>query len=248
MTTAEIIGCIDLTSLEATDTEKRTASIASAVNMLAGEHGLSPAAICVFPPLVQSVRNTLIVSGISVASVCGGFPSGQTSIAVKCEEARYAISEGADEIDLVICRGKFLAGDHAFTHDEIAAVKSVCGDRLLKVILETGDLRTSENISIATNIAIAAGADFIKTATGKSPVGATPEAAAAICNAIKNNSRQVGIKISGGIATREIAEQYIGIAREILGPSVLRPSLFRLGASRLIHVLLAEKGIGDIHF
>ncbi len=242
MKAIEIIPFIDLTTLNATDGINAVNNITKqAVSLRA--LNLFPAAVCVYPTLVKQVRK-LLPNYISVASVTGGFPAGQTPLKIKVEETKIALDEGADEIDMVINRGRLIDGDVHYVFDEIAAVKEQCGKRLLKVIIESGELHTENLISTATKICIQAGADFVKTSTGKSSVGATPEAVKVICEEISNLNKikgvSTGIKISGGVATLEDANIYIQRVSDLLGASYLSPHLFRIGASRLFDQLVSQ--------
>ncbi len=242
MKAIEIIPFIDLTTLNATDGISAVNNITKqAVSLRA--LNLFPAAVCVYPTLVKQVRK-LLPNYISVASVTGGFPAGQTPLKIKVEETKIALDEGADEIDMVINRGRLIDGDVHYVFDEIAAVKEQCGKRLLKVIIESGELHTENLISTATKICIQAGADFVKTSTGKSSVGATPEAVKVICEEISNLNKikgvSTGIKISGGVATLEDANIYIQRVSDLLGASYLSPHLFRIGASRLFDQLVSQ--------
>lgn len=229
------LGLIDLTSLEGRDTAEDIRRLCEK----ALRYKVS--AVCVYPTLVRIAKKELEGSGIKVASVAGGFPSGKTSLDIKEQETKFALDEGADEIDMVIDRGKFLEREYQYTSDEIASLKSLCGKRALKVILETGELKTTESIARASGIAIKAGADFIKTSTGKIPVGATPEAVIAmlgeILSTFEKTGRRVGIKPSGGIPDAPTAALYFFLVREVLGQEWLTPSMFRFGASRLADAL-----------
>lgn len=224
----------DLTSLTQRDTET---SICELV-----DHALSgvdlPAAICVYPSLIESAALAIGSRGVAVAAVCGAFPSGQTYLEVKLLEVAMAIENGADEIDCVINIGAMIEGQNDAVEAEIRAIKEEIGDdALLKVILETGVLLDDQLIYDASLIAMQAGADFIKTSTGKVAVGATPEAVKVMCRAIKQyyelTDRQVGIKISGGIRTDEQAQEYYNIVSSELGEQWLTPSLLRFGRSSI---------------
>jgi deoxyribose-phosphate aldolase len=187
--------------------------------------------------MVRTAKSVLKNSPVKVASVVGGFPSGMTSTKIKVEEVKWAISEGADEIDMVISRGKFLEGEYNYVFDEIAEIKSACGKALMKIILETGELETLDNVRKASDIAIRAGADFIKTSTGKIKPAATLPATLVMLDAIrdhyKETEKKVGIKPAGGIKTAELAIPYLILARETLSNDWLTPRLFRFGASAL---------------
>lgn len=227
-----VLSCIDLTSLEGKDTDQ---SIATLCNK-AMETGV--AAVCVYPSLVKVAKNILNATSIKVASVAGAFPSGQLPLPLRLEEVKYALDEGADEIDMVISRREFLQGNYAFTSEEVAAVKAACGRATLKVILETGELETLENTALASRIAIEAGADFIKTSTGKITVNATLPHTYIMLKEIKmhydKTGKRIGMKPSGGIADGETAVKYLRLTEELLGKEWLQPNLFRFGASRLL--------------
>jgi deoxyribose-phosphate aldolase len=234
---ASIIGLLDLTTLEGTDNEKKVTDLCTKA-LHFGEMGFPvPAAVCVYPTLVRTAKSALNGSGIAVASVAGAFPSGQSPLSVRTAEVRYAIDEGADEIDMVISRGRFLAGDHDYLREEVSALREACSGAHLKVILETGELVSAENIRLAAELAISAGADFIKTSTGKVQPAATPEAMQVMLETIKNHfvgtGKRIGIKPAGGISTPEQAVLYYLLVKEILGDQWLNNTLFRIGASRL---------------
>jgi len=233
----QILSLIDLTSLEGTD------STASAVKLCRkalhyGELGLPlPAAVCLFSPFIRTARKELAGSGVKVATVAGGFPHGQIPLKAKMEEVTFAMDEGAEEIDIVFSRGVFLSGGYNQIADEIGAIREISNPLMLKVILETGELQTKENIALAADIAIRAGADFIKTSTGKIPVGATREAVQTMLTRIRVNmeesGKKTGIKPSGGISTPEDALSYYNLVAATLGEEWLNNNLFRIGASRL---------------
>ena len=207
------------------------------------------AAICVYPNFAAIVKNTLEVDGVNIACVSGGFPSSQTFIEVKVAETALAIAEGADEIDIVISIGKFLSGDYEGMCEEI---QEVCKERHLKVILETGALKSASNIKKASILSMYSGADFIKTSTGKQQPAATPEAAYVMCEAIKEYHQKTGIKIgfkpAGGINTVNDAIIYYTIVKELLGEEWLDNQLFRLGTSRLANLLLSDIKGEEIKF
>ena len=240
----DILSFIDLTTLEGSDTIEKVSNLCTKAFTIADTDKDIPtvAAVCVYPPFVKQCKCELQGKGISVASVAGAFPSGQSPIHLKIEEVKYAVKEGADEIDMVISRGKFLEGEHKRVYDEIAAIKGACNDAHLKVILETGELQTAENIRIASEIAIMAGADFIKTSTGKVQPAATELAAVVMCDTIldyyKLTGTRIGFKPAGGIADTEAAVRYYNIVHSILGNEWLNKKLFRIGASRLVDKLL----------
>lgn len=210
------------------------------------------AAICVYPNFADIVKNTLQVDGINIACVSGGFPSSQTFIEVKVAETALAIADGADEIDIVISIGKFLSGDYETMCEEIQELKEVCKERHLKVILETGALKTASNIKKASILSMYSGADFIKTSTGKQQPAATPEAAYVMCEAIKEyyqkTNNKIGFKPAGGINTVNDAIIYYTIVKEILGEEWLNNRLFRLGTSRLANLLLSDIKGEEIKF
>lgn len=240
------LGCMDLTTLNSTDTQKRVISFAEKVNgfkVRFPDYPL-PAAICVYPNWGATVKEHLSVNGVNVAVVAGGFPHSQTFMQVKLQECAMAVEQGADEVDIVLSLNKFLHGDAAGAAEEIAAIKGVIGEAKLKVILETGALGGVENIARASVLAMEAGADFIKTSTGKMEPAATPVAAAVMCNCIKEywkkTGRKVGFKPAGGISTAKDAIVYLAIVDTILGKEWLCPQLFRIGASRLANNLLSE--------
>lgn len=229
---------IDLTTLEGKDTDERVKDLCEKAIKT------GTAAVCVYPSLVAIAKYELKDSGKKVASVAGGFPSGQLPMNLRLAEAQYAIEQGADEIDMVISRGKFLEGKLEFIFEEVASFKEVCKSVTLKVILETGELETLDNIRIASDIAIRAGADFIKTSTGKMSVNATLPSICVMLQAIKDyydaTGKKVGIKPSGGISDGNTAAKYLRLTETIVGKQWLHPSLFRFGASRLVDNLVAE--------
>lgn len=229
---------IDLTSLEGKDTN---ASIQLLVQKAMDK---KVAAICVYPSLVKVAKTESGNSPIYIASVAGAFPSGQLPLHLRLEEAKYAIEQGADEIDMVISRGKFLEGDYTFVFNEIFEFKKICGNKKLKAILETGELGSLDNVRLASDIAIQAGADFIKTSTGKINVNATLPAVCVMLHAIKSHydstGKKVGIKPSGGISDGQSAVMYLRLTESILGNEWIQPDLFRFGASRLLDNLLNE--------
>lgn len=232
------LSLIDLTTLEGKDDNKRI------VELCKKAIDSGTAAVCVYPTLVKTARQALNETRQKVASVAGAFPSGQLPLKLRLEEAKFALEEGADEIDMVISRGKFLDGEYNFVYDEIAAFKNICGQKTLKVILETGELDSPDNIRIASDIALHAGADFIKTSTGKISVNATLSSVCVMLEAIKDfyttSGKKCGIKPSGGISDGNTAVKYLRMTENILGKEWLIPDLFRFGASRLVDNLLAE--------
>lgn len=241
-----LLHCIDLTSLRTEDTEEDILKLTENVNRFADEYGdlENVAALCVYPSLVHIIDDSLEADEVKIAAVSGGFPHSQTFIEVKIAETALSIQEGADEIDIVIPVGKFLSGDYEGMCDEIQEIKSVCNDKTLKVILETGALRSAENIKKAAILSLYAGADFIKTSTGKQEPAATPEAAYVMCRTLKEyydeTGRKVGFKAAGGINTVKDAILYYTLVKEILGEEWLTNELFRIGTSRLANLLLSE--------
>jgi len=246
----KIPGFIDLTTLEGSDTDQRVIRICHQARFSAVNSALQDAAaVCVYPSLARTASTMLQGSGIRVASVAGAFPSGQTGLHVKLEEIRYAIGEGADEIDTVISRGKLIEGRQAEVFDEISAMKETCGRVHLKVILETGELNSVELIRRASELAILAGADFIKTSTGKIPIGATIPAFMIMLDTIREylekTGKAIGIKPAGGIRTPEQAVTYARLLTGVLGGQWLQRDFFRIGASSLADEILkitAHKG------
>ena len=238
-----LFNCIDLTTLKCTDSEESVMKFTERVNDFVDAYPdlKNVAAICVYPNMAEIVNDTLEADDVKIACVSGGFPSSQTFIEVKVAETAMALHTGADEIDIVIPVGKFLSNDYEGMCDEIEELKEVCGEKHLKVILETGALGSASNIK---NLSMYSGADFIKTSTGKEPVSATPEAAFVMCKAIKEyfleTGRKVGFKPAGGINTVKDALVYYTIVKEVLGKEWLNNELFRLGTSRLANLLLSE--------
>ena len=241
----QILNCIDLTTLKCTDTEESVLKFTEKVNDLTDSYPDIPtiAAVCVYPNMAEIVSDTLEADGVNIACVSGGFPSSQTFMEVKVAETAMALHCGADEIDIVMPVGKFLSGDYEGVCDEISELKDICGDKKLKVILETGVLMTAENIKKAALICMYSGADFIKTSTGKEAISATPDAALVMCEAIreyyKETGRKVGFKAAGGINTVKKALAYYTIVKEILGEEWLNKDLFRIGAASLADNLIA---------
>ena len=237
---------IDLTTLEAKDTPGKVKQLCTkAMFPHSSLPGIpSVAAVCVYANLVRVAKEALKGSNVKVAAVATAFPSGMSSRKVKLEETKWAVNEGADEIDMVISRGHFLSGEYNFVFDEIAAVKEACGQAHLKVILETGELSTLDNVRRASDIAMYAGADFIKTSTGKIQPAATLPVTLVMFEAIRDYYYETGIKIgmkpAGGIATAKLAIQYLVVLRETLGNDWLTPDLFRFGASSLANDLLMQ--------
>ncbi len=240
------IRMIDLTTLEGKDTPGRIRSLcAKGMHPQPGDPTIPHvAAICVYPALVAEAREALGSSGVHVASVATGFPSGQTFLDIKLAETRQAVEAGADEIDMVIDRGAFLAGDYLTVFEEIVAVKEACGETHLKVILETGELETYDNVRRASILAMSAGADFIKTSTGKVTPAATLPVTLVMLEAIRDfergPGRAVGMKPAGGIRVAKEAIQYLVVLYETLGPRWMTPERFRFGASSLLNDLLMQ--------
>jgi len=240
------IRMIDLTTLEGADTPGKVAALASkAVRPAPSDASIpSVAAICVYPNLVATAKQRVAGSGVKVASVATAFPSGQSPTRVKVEEVREAVELGADEIDMVIDRGAFLSGRYAKVFDEIVQVKEACGEAHMKVILEVGELGTYDNVRRASLLAMAAGADFIKTSTGKLPAAATLPVTLVMLEAIRDvhdeTGRKVGMKPAGGIRVSKQAVQYLVQLHETLGPEWLTPDLYRLGASSLLNDVLMQ--------
>lgn len=241
-----LFNCIDLTTLKTEDSEESVLKFTERVNDFEDQYPdlKNVAAICVYPNFAKIVSQSLEVEEVGIACVSGGFPSSQTFTEVKVAETALALADGATEIDIVIPVGKFLSGDYEGMCDEIEEIKSVCGDRHLKVILETGSLKSAENIMKASILAMYSGADFIKTSTGKQEPAATPEAAYVMCQAIKayyeKTGRKIGLKPAGGINSVNDALIYYTIVKEVLGEEWLNNELFRIGTSRLANLLLSE--------
>lgn len=241
-----LFNCIDLTTLKTTDSVESVMKFTERVNDFAEKYVDLPnvAAICVYPNMAKIVHDTCEVESVKLACVAGGFPSSQTFVEVKTVETGLAIHDGADEIDIVISVSEFLSGDYETMCDEIEEIKAVCGEKHLKVILETGALGSMENVKKASILAMYSGADFIKTSTGKLEPAATPEAAYVMCQAIKEyhkkTGRKIGFKPAGGINTVTDALNYYTIVKEVLGEEWLNNELFRLGTSRLANLLLSE--------
>lgn len=245
-----LLGTVELTTLTVTDSQESVMRFTENVNRWSNEYPELPAlaTICVYPNFAGIVHDTLEVEGTKVACVSGGFPSSQTFLEVKTIETALAIKDGAEEIDMVLSVGTFFSGDYETCADEITEMKAICGDVPLKVILETGELKTAYNIKKASILAMYAGADFIKTSTGKVAVAATPEAAYTMCRAIKeyhqSTGRKVGFKAAGGIKTVDEAINFYTIVAEVLGEDYIKEGLFRIGTSRLAN-LLASAIVGE---
>ena len=241
-----IFQCIDFTTLEAFDNETKINDFCSkALSFKDNDLHISVPAVCIYSPFVRQAKELLRGSGIKVATVACAFPSGQMPFELKRREVEYCVEQGADEVEMVISRGTFLAGRLDEVYEEIKSVREACAPPVrLKVILETGELKSVENIRRASEIAINAGADFIKTSTGKSPVSATPLAAIIMCDTIKEyfeaTGRMVGFKPAGGMSTIDDALTYFYIVREVLGERWLNKDYFRVGTSRLAGKVMDE--------
>lgn len=241
-----VLSMIDLTTLEGKDTPGKVQQLCyKAMHLHDQIPGLpTVAAICVYPTMVQVAKNALVGSSIKVASVATAFPSGQSTLAIKLADTRFAVEQGADEIDMVISRGKFHAGEYQEVFDEIAAVKEACGTARLKVILETGELGTLDQIRKASNIAMHAGADFIKTSTGKIQPAATLPVTLVMLEAIRNfyfkTGKMVGMKPAGGISKSKLALHYLVMVKETVGEAWLNNHWFRFGASSLANDVLMQ--------
>lgn len=240
------LNMVDLTTLEGMDTPGKVRQLC---RKAVRPHPPLPnlptvAAVCVYPSMVATAREALRGSGVKVASVATAFPSGHATRQAKIDEVKYAVAEGADEVDMVISRGRFLQGDYTFVFDEIAAIREACGEAHLKVILETGELLTYENVRKASDIAMYAGADFIKTSTGKVSPGATQPVTLVMLEAIRDyfyeTGRMVGMKPAGGIRKAKQALQYLVLVKETLGAAWLSNEWFRFGASSLANDLLRQ--------
>ncbi|MDC1038347.1 deoxyribose-phosphate aldolase [Candidatus Marinimicrobia bacterium] len=241
-----ILNMIDLTTLEGKDSPGKVKQLCYKASHLHDQlPGLpSVAAICVYPNMVPVAKKSLEGTHIKIASVATGFPSGMTSLKVKLDEVKSVVDAGADEVDMVISRGKFLCGDYNYVADEIAHVKEACGKSHLKVILETGELVTLDNVRLASDIAMNAGADFIKTSTGKISPAATPPVVLTMLEAIRDfetkTGKKIGMKPAGGIGKAKQAVQYLVMVKETLGEDWLSPDLFRFGASSLANDVLMQ--------
>ena len=242
-----LFGSIELTTLKTEDSDTSVMAFTERVNAFDNEYPDMPhvATICVYPCFAEIVKDTLEVEGVEIACVSGSFPSSQTRIEVKVAETSLAVKDGATEIDIVMPVGKFLSGDYEGMCEDIYELKNACGkDVAMKVILETGDIKTASNIKKASILSMYAGADYIKTSTGKEKISATPEAAYVMCQAIKEyydeTGIQIGFKPAGGINTVMDAITYYTIVKEVLGEKWLTNKWFRLGTSRLANLLLSE--------
>lgn len=250
-----VLNMIDLTTLEGKDTEGKVKQLCykarhlhDAYSLLWGkpEEAALPtvAAVCVYPSMVKVAKKAVGNSGIKIASVATAFPSGQAPTDVKIRDTKFAVAEGADEVDMVISRGKFLAGDYNFVFDEIAAIKEACGEARLKVILETGELVTLDKVRRASDIAMYAGADFIKTSTGKIQPAATMPVTLTMLEAIRdfyyNTGKMIGMKPAGGISKAKLALHYLVMLNETLGEAWMNNQWFRFGASSLANDVLMQ--------
>ena len=249
-----LFGSIELTSLNTTDSDVSIMAFTEKVNRFDSAYPNFPhvAAVCTYPCFAEVVNDTLEVDGVEITCVSGSFPSSQALIEVKVAETALALKDGATEIDIVMPVGKFLSGNYAELCEEIAELKQVCGEHAMKVILETGDLKTAANIKKAAILSMYAGADYIKTSTGKEKISATPEAAYVMCQAIKEyyekTGIQIGFKPAGGINTVMDAIIYYTIVKEVLGEKWLTNKWLRLGTSRLANMLLSEMTGEEVKF
>jgi deoxyribose-phosphate aldolase len=241
------IRMMDLTTLEGADTPGKVRGLCAKARRPDPRDAAVPpvAAVCVYPDLAALARGELDGSGVAVASVATAFPSGRASLAVKLADVADAVAAGADEVDMVIDRGAFLAGRYGQVSDEIRAVREACGPAHLKVILETGELATLDNVARASWLAMLSGADFIKTSTGKVSPAATPPVALVMLGAVADfaaaTGRRVGVKVAGGVRTAKDAIRYLVLVRETAGPDWLTPAYFRIGASSLLNDLLMQR-------
>lgn len=241
-----VLNMIDLTTLEGKDTEGKVKQLCyKAMHLHDAYPGLpTVAAVCVYPSMVKIAKKALGNSGIRVASVATAFPSGQASRDVKIRDTRYAVAQGADEVDMVLSRGKFLEGEYDYVFDEISAIKEACGEARLKVILETGELGTFDKVRRASDIAMHAGADFIKTSTGKIQPAATMPVTLVMLEAIRDfyykTGRMVGMKPAGGISKSKLALHYLVMLKETLGEAWMNNHWFRFGASSLANDVLMQ--------
>lgn len=240
------LNMIDLTTLEGKDSPGKVQQMCYKAMHLHDELPNLPtvAAVCVYPSMVKIAKSALVNSSVKVASVSTAFPSGQAPLSVKLADTTFAVNEGADEIDMVISRGKFLAGEYDYVFDEIAAIKAACGNARLKVILETGELLTLDNVRKASDLAIYAGADFIKTSTGKIQPAATMQVTFTMLLAIKDyfdkTGKMIGMKPAGGISTAKLAIHNLVMVKEVLGNEWLTNQWFRFGASSLANDILMQ--------
>ncbi len=242
----ELLGLIDLTTLSGDDTDEKVNRLCDQAISYKNEDSGIPnvAAVCVYPVFAKTVSKALKGTGVKTACVAGAFPSGQSPLPIRIEEVKYAIEQGADEIDMVISRGKLIEGNEDFIQDEVSQIKEACGDKHLKVILETGELRSVNLIRKASELSILGGGDFLKTSTGKIQPAATPEAFLIMLETIKEfyekTGVMIGIKAAGGISEPDDAIRYYLLVKHVLGVQWLSPKYFRIGASRLADKLMAE--------
>lgn len=242
----QLLATVELTTLKVTDSQESVLRFTENVNRFSDEHPDLPplATICVYPNFAKIVSESLEADGVKVACVVGGFPSSQTFIEIKTAETALAVHDGADECDCVLSVGAFQSGDYETCADEIAEIKAACNEKPLKVILETGALKSAVAIKKASILSMYAGADFIKTSTGKIEVAATLEAAYVMCTAIKEyydlTGRHIGFKAAGGIKTTAEAIDFYTVVREILGEDYIKQGLFRIGTSRLANLLVSD--------
>jgi len=242
----QILGCIDLTTLGGDDTKEKVETLCQqGKSYFDGEKGIpNVAAICVYPVFAGTAHHVLKGTDIKTACVAGAFPSGQSPLPIRIDEVKYALDHGADEVDMVISRGRLIEGDDGFVSDEVKLIKRACGEAHLKVILETGELKSVELIRKASELAITAGADFLKTSTGKIQPAATPEAFLIMLDTIKEyydqTGKMIGIKAAGGIAEPQEAFLYYSLVKSVLGEHWLNAGYFRIGASRLANKVYEE--------
>lgn len=242
----QLLSTVELTTLKVTDSQESVLRFTENVNRFADEHPELPplATICVYPNFAKIVSESLEADDVKVACVVGGFPSSQTFNEIKTAETALAVHDGADECDMVLSVGTFQSGDYETCADEIAEIKAACNEKPLKVILETGALKTAEAIKKASILSMYAGADFIKTSTGKIEVAATLEAAYVMCSAIKEyhalTGQYIGFKAAGGIKTTAEAIDFYTVVRELLGEDYIKQGLFRIGTSRLANLLVSD--------
>ncbi len=240
------LSMIDLTTLEGKDSLGKVRQLCYKASHLHDQFSNLPqvAAVCVYPNMVDVAKKTLEGSSIKIAAVATAFPSGMTTLEAKLNEVKSVVDAGVDEVDMVMSRGRFLQGDYSYVFDEVAKVKNTCGKAHLKVILETGELVTLDNVRKASDLAMDAGADFIKTSTGKVKPAATPPVVLVMLEAIrdfyKRTGKIVGMKPAGGISTAKLAIQYLVMVRETLGQEWLTPDRFRFGASSLANDILMQ--------
>lgn len=245
-TLKQILNCIDNTTLKETDSTESVIEFLKKVNNHSQENPDIPnvAAVCLFPVFAPTAKEYLKAEGVNKAVVAGGFPASQTFLEIKEQEIKKAVAYGVDEVDIVISVGEFLAGNYEFVFEEIVRQKAACGDAHLKVILETGAIKDPKLIWQASIIAMEAGADFIKTSTGKIPEAATLPAAYVMCQAIKafneKHNKKIGFKPAGGISTTDEAVKFFAVVKEILGEKWMNNKMFRIGASRLVNNLISD--------